>query len=132
MIGTTVTFTKKIEDGFDALNNPEWREIEIIIADCLIAPITEPANTREQQAYDQSRDQVRVHIPKAAAGADVSGSTFVFGNKTFTVDSDSVDFMDENTPTRWGRYFRAELINKPSTQLSGFGNTEFGVTPFGV
>jgi len=34
-----------------------------------------------------------------------------WGGKTFRVDSDSVEFMIENTPGRWNRYFRAESVN---------------------
>ena len=110
MKGMTVTFSKKVADGTDDLNNPTYTEQEIEIEDCLIAPITEPSNAREQQAMEQSRDQVRVHLPKASSD-DIGNSTFEYGGKTFTVDSDSVKFMLENTPTRWDRYFRAESVN---------------------
>lgn len=110
MKGITITFTKLVADGVDDLNNPTYTTEDIEIEDCLVAPIVEPQNAREQQAYDQSRDQVRVHLPKATT-EDVSSSTFVYDSKTFTVDSDSVIFIEENTPTRWNRYFRAECMN---------------------
>ena len=110
MVGTTVTFITKVASGTDDLNNPTYTDTPVAVDDCLIAPITEPASAREQQAMDQSRDQVRVHLPKLST-ADVSGSTFVYDGKTFTVDSDSVVFMADNTPTRWNRYFRAECLN---------------------
>lgn len=110
MIGMTVAFSKKVAGGTDELNNPTYTEQVISIDDCLVAPITEPSTAREQQAMEQSRDQVRVHLPKATS-EDIANSTFVYGGKTFTVDSDSVVFMNENTPTRWNRYFRAESVN---------------------
>lgn len=110
MIGTTLTFTKKVPDGTDNMNNPTYTEQEIEVEDCLIAPITEPATAREQQAMTQSKDQVRIHLPKAYTG-DVSDSDVEWNGKTFHLDSDSVIFMNENTPTRWNRYFRAECIN---------------------
>ena len=110
MVGATITFTQKVANGTDELNNPTYSTEEIEIEDCLIAPIIEPSTAREQQAYDQSRDQVRVHLPKTTT-EDVSNSTFIYNSKTFTVDSDSVIFMDGNTPTRWNRYFRAESLN---------------------
>lgn len=110
MVGTTITFIQKVANETDDLNNPTYTTDEIEIDDCLIAPITEPSTAREQQAYDQAKDQVRVHLPKTTT-EDVSGSTFVYNNKTFTVDSDSVIFMAGNTPTRWNRYFRAESLN---------------------
>jgi hypothetical protein len=110
MKGMSITFSQKVANGTDDLNNPTYTEQDVTVADCLVAPITEPATAREQQAMDQSRDQVRVHIPKAST-ADVANSTFSYNGKTFTVDSDSVVFMDDNTPTRWNRYFRAECIN---------------------
>lgn len=59
---------------------------------------------------EQSRDQVRIHLPKAYTG-DVSDSNVAWNGKLFKVDSDSVVFMNENTPTRWNRYFRAECVN---------------------
>lgn len=110
MVGTTVTFIKEVANGTDSMNNPTYTTQNIAVDDCLIAPITEPANAREQQAMEQSRDQVRVHMPKASTD-DVGNSTFVYNGKTFKVDSDSVKFMDENTPGRWNRYFRAESVN---------------------
>lgn len=111
MIGMTITFNKRIANGTDALNNTTYTTQQVVVDDCLVAPITEPTNAREAQALEQMRDQVRVHIPKASDTVDISDSTFVYDGKTFTVDSDSVKFMTENTPTRWNRYFRAECIN---------------------
>lgn len=110
MIGTTLTFAKNLAVGMDDMNNPITTVSEIEVADCLIAPITEPANAREEQAMKQSRDQVRIHLPKAYTG-DVSDSDVTWNGKVFHLDSDSVKFMDENTPTRWNRYIRAECIN---------------------
>lgn len=110
MKGMTVTFTKKVAAGTDDLNNPTYTTTDVDIDDCLIAPITEPATAREQQAMDQSKDQVRVHLPKTTT-EDVANSSFVYDGKTFEVDSDSVVFMADNTPTRWNRYFRAECVN---------------------
>lgn len=110
MKGTTLTFVKKVANGTDSLNNPTYTTENIEVDDCLIAPITEPASAREAQAMTQSKDQVRIHLPKAS-DADVSGSSVDWGGKTFTLDSDSVVFMDSNTPTRWNRYFRAEAVN---------------------
>lgn len=110
MKGMTVTFSKKVAAGKDDLNNPTYTTQNISIDDVLIAPITEPTNARETQALEQQRDQVRVHLPKAT-NQDISDSSFVYDGKTFKVDSDSVKFMDENTPTRWNRYLRAECVN---------------------
>lgn len=108
MKGTPLTFKQRTQTGKDDFNNPTFNEVDIIVDDCLIAPITEPTSIREQQALDQARDQVRIHLPKAFAG-NVSRSEVVWGGKIFSLDSDSVVFMPENTPTRWNRYFRAEF-----------------------
>lgn len=110
MIGMAVTFKKQVANGTDELNNDTYTTQDITIEDVLIAPITEPANARESQALEQSRDQVRVHLPKLNT-EDISDSTFVYEGKTFKVDSASVKFMDANTPTRWNTYFRAECVN---------------------
>ena len=110
MKGITLTFAKETQMGTDGMGNPVNTVTNIDVPDCLIAPITEPANIREQQAMEQSRDQVRIHLPKAFTG-NVGDSTVSYGGKTFRVDSDSVQFMNENTPGRWNRYFRAEHIN---------------------
>lgn len=110
MTGTTLTFVKKVANGTDSFNDPTYTTTEVEVEDCLIAPITEPATAREQQAMEQSKDQVRIHMPKAST-EDVSDSDVVWDGKTFHTDSDSVVFMDENTPTRWNRYFRAESVN---------------------
>lgn len=110
MIGMAITFIKQVANGVDALNDPTYTTQNIEVDDVLIAPITEPANAREAQALEQSRDQVRVHLPKTNT-QDISNSSFVYEGKTFKVDSASVQFMDANTPTRWNTYFRAECIN---------------------
>lgn len=109
MKGLKITFNKQVTVKFDDFNNPITEVVKIAVDDCLIAPVTEPVSAREQQAISQARDQVRVHLPKTFAG-DVSASTFVYDGKTFTLDSDSVVFMPENTPTRWNRYLRAECL----------------------
>lgn len=110
MKGMTIAFTKQTETGRDDLNNPVVGETVITIDDCLVGPPSEPVSAREQQAIAQSRDILRVHLPKTSDD-DISHSTFVYGGKTFSIDSDSVEFMPENTPTRWNRYFRAESVN---------------------
>lgn len=110
MKGLQITFNKQVADKYDDFNNPVTKIIKIVVDDCLVAPVTEPISAREQQAINQARDQVRVHLPKSFSG-DVSASTFEYGGKTFTLDSDSVVFMPENTPTRWNRYLRAECLN---------------------
>lgn len=110
MKGISLTFVKQVPSGKDALNNDTYTTTSIAVDDCLIAPISEPATAREQQAMQQSRDQVRIHLPKAYSG-DVSGSDVTWDGKVFHLDSDSVAFMAENTPTRWNRYVRAECIN---------------------
>lgn len=110
MKGITLTFRKKTETGKDLMNNPVFQLVDIVVEDCLIAPITEPTSAREQQAMTQNREQLRIHMPKTS-NDDVSNSDIVWMGKTYHVDSDSVAFMPENTPTRWNRYFRAERIN---------------------
>ena len=109
MIGMQITFTKQVMSELDAMNNPVTYELDISVDNVLVAPIIEPAPTREQQAMYQQRDQVRIHLPKTFDG-DISGSTFVYDNKVFRVDSDSVVFMKPNTPTQWNRYFKAEFV----------------------
>lgn len=109
MQGITLTFERRIQTGTDAFNNPTFTVEEVEVEDCLIAPVTEPATAREQQAINQARDQVRIHLPKAFTG-NVSGSRVEWDGKLFELDSDSVSFMSDNTPTRWNRYVRAECV----------------------
>lgn len=111
MVGIQITFIQKVAGAVDDLNNPTFTTRNVVVDDCLIAPVTEPTTAREQQAMEQSKDLLRVHMPKTST-ADVRNSSFVYGGKTFVIDSSSaVKFMDGNTPTRWNRYFRAESVN---------------------
>lgn len=110
MKGITLTFAKQTPGSPDAMGNPVNTITNIEVNDCLVAPITEPVSAREQQAIEQSRDQVRIHLPKAYTG-DVSNSDVTWDGKVFHLDSDSVVFMEGNTPTRWNRYLRAECLN---------------------
>lgn len=119
MIGIPLTFVKQVKTGTDEMGNAVNSAYEMIVDDCLIAPISEPATAREQQAMHQNKDQVRIHLPKAFTG-DISSSDVVFGGKRFHVDSDGVVFMNENTPTRWNRYFRAELVENYVTDNTIF------------
>lgn len=108
MKGTTLIFKKKSDSAsYDDFGNPIPTTQDVTVDDCLIAPITEPSNDREEQAMHQGKIQVRIHLPKTFDG-DVSDSDVEWGGKTFHLDSDSVVFMNENCPTRWNRYFRAE------------------------
>jgi hypothetical protein len=68
-----------------------------------------PTNAREPQALTQTRGQIEIHLPKAFTG-DVSGSTVEWDGETYRLDNDSAKFMDENTPGRWNRFFRAEVM----------------------
>lgn len=110
MVGMEIVFTQKVAGAVDDLNNPTYTTQEITVDDCLVAPITEPTTAREQQAMEQSKDQVRVHMPKTDS-TDVGNSEFTYDGKVFRLDSSAVKFMDGNTPTRWNRYFRAESVN---------------------
>ena len=113
----TISFNKQRQKTIagvpqvDPMNNPIIETTTVSVDDCLVAPITEPTNIREQQAMEQSRDQVRVHISRYD-NKDVSDGTFTYNGKTFRVDSQSVDFMPENCPTKWIRYFRAEVVQQ--------------------
>lgn len=111
MKGISLTFTKQVANGKDALNNDTHTTADIVVDNCLVAPMAEPITAREQQAVAQSKDQVRVHLPKTCTD-DVSNSTFVWDGKTFKTDSDSVKLMDNLTPGDWNRYFRAEVTNE--------------------
>jgi hypothetical protein len=110
MKGITLVFVKQTPGAPDAMGNAVPIITNVTVDDCLVAPIAEPSTAREQQAMEQSRDQVRIHLPKAFTG-DVSDSDVTWGGKVFHLDSDSVVFMNENTPTRWNRYLRAESVN---------------------
>lgn len=106
----TLTFTKKVEgDELDPFGNPIATTQEIAVPGCLIAPITEPTSHQEEQAIAQGKIQVRIHLPKTFTG-DVSDSDLEWDGKTFHLDTDSVAFMNENCPTAWNRYFRAEAV----------------------
>ena len=106
----TLTFTKTVQGGeVDAFGNPIETTENIAVDGCLIAPITEPTSKREQQALEQGKDQVRIHLPKTFTG-DLGDSDVEWGGKTFHLDSSSVQFMNENCPTPWNRYFRAEAM----------------------
>jgi hypothetical protein len=110
MVGIDLTFVQQVPNGTDALNNPVYTTTDVEVEDCLVAPVTVPTNAREEQAIAQSRDQIYIHFPKAFTG-DLSASNVTYDGKTFKLDSDTVKFMDGNTPTRWNRYVRAERIN---------------------
>lgn len=106
----TLTFNKKVDGAeLDSFGNPVKSTQTIAVDGCLIAPITEPTNHREEQAMEQGKIQVRIHLPKTFTG-DVSNSDVEWNGKTFHLDSDSVAFMNENCPTKWNRYFRAEAV----------------------
>ena len=110
MIGMTLDFKKRVQSGTDGFNNPVYSEETISIADCLIAPATEPVDRVESAALDRNATVVRIHLPKSD-DRDVSNSDLTYDGETFRVIGRPVKFMDANTPTRWNRYMRAESIN---------------------
>lgn len=108
--GIQLTFNRKVQSGTDALGDPIYKTETISVDNCLIAPISEPANAREQQAMTAGKMQVRIHLPKSFTG-DISNSTVVWDKHTYQVDQQGDKLMDENTPGPWNKYFRAEVIN---------------------
>ena len=111
MIGMTLSFTKRVATGAkDSFNNPVYSDTTFSIDDCLVAPPTEPIDRVESAALDRDSTVVRVHLPKADE-RDVSDSTFQYDGLQFRVIGKPVKFMNENTPTRWNRYLRAEAVN---------------------
>lgn len=111
MVGTTIEFKTRVETGKDALNDPVFNIVALSVPDCLIEPISDPTSAREGQAIDQTRESVRVHFPKVFGG-DLGGSYFAWCGKIFQLDSSSVTYMLENTPTRWNRHARAESVGR--------------------
>lgn len=107
----TLIFKKQVAGELDSFGNPTFTIEEVEVPGCLIGPITEPTNEREAQALQQEIMQVRIHLPKTFTG-DVGNSTVEYGGITWRVDSDSVQFMNENCPTQWNRYFRGEAIHE--------------------
>lgn len=111
MIGITIEFKQRVKNGeFDKLNNPLFDEETFEIANCLVAPITEPVDRVETAALDRDSAVVRLHLPKADT-RDISNSTFEYGGQVWRVIGKPVQFMNENTPTDWNRYVRGEAIN---------------------
>ena len=106
--GMTLTFKKDIPAGTDGMNNPVYNTENIVVDDCLVAPIV-PSAAAEQQAMTQTRGQIEIHLPKVFTG-DVGGSTVEYDGTNYRVDDDGAKFMTENTPGRWNRFFRAEVI----------------------
>lgn len=111
MIGMTLSFTKRVAtEETDAFNNPVYSETTFAIDDCLVAPPQEPFDRVESAALDRDATLVRVHLPKADE-RDVSDATFNYDGQVFRVIGKPVKFMNENTPTRWNRFLRAEAVN---------------------
>lgn len=106
--GITLTFVHKIKTGEDGMNNPVFNTENVEVDDCLVAPVV-PSAAPEQQAMTQTRGQIEIHLPKTFTG-DIGGSTVDWDGQTYRVDNSGAKFMTENTPGRWNRFFRAEVI----------------------
>lgn len=104
---TTLIFKCQRATGVDDFNDPVYEDYNVCVDGCLIAPVTEPMTRAENQALQQGKNQVRIHLPKTFTG-DVSNSRVEWDGIVWRVDSDSTCFMNENCPTQWNRYFRAE------------------------
>lgn len=109
MKGMTLIFKKKIQAGTDGMNNAVYNTQDISVDDCLVAPIV-PSAAPEQQAMTQTRRLIEIHLPKTFTG-DVGGSTVEYMAEAYRVDDSGAVYMEDNTPGRWNRNFRAELIN---------------------
>jgi hypothetical protein len=109
MIGMTLTFTKQYQAGTDEMNNAITSTVDMEVDNVLIAPISDPTNVRQENMMAQTLIQLRVHLPKTF-DSDISDSDFIWDNKKFHIDSDSVTFMPANTPGQWNRYFDAWIV----------------------
>lgn len=104
-------FTKRVATGEkDGLNNPKYSEQTFTISDCLVAPASEPLDRVESSALDRNMSILRVHLPKSDS-TSVENTSFNYGGRKWEVIGDPVPFMNENTPTMWNRYLRAESVN---------------------
>ena len=104
-------FKKRVPTGAkNKLNDPVYSEETFEISDCLIAPITEPVDRVESSALDRNIAIVRIHLPKSDS-TDVSDCTTEYGGQIWRIVGKPVQFMDDNTPTIWNRYLRAEAVN---------------------
>lgn len=106
--GMQLTFKQKIKAGTDGMNNPVFDTQDIVVDDCLVAPVV-PSAAPEQQAMTQTRALIEIHLPKTFGG-DVSGSTVYYDGQTYRLDNSGAAYMAENTPGRWNRTFRAEVV----------------------
>lgn len=107
--GMTLTFQRKVKAGVDGMNNPVYDTENVTVDDCLVAPVV-PSAAPEQQAMTQTRRLIEIHLPKTFTG-DVGGSTVAYAGETYRVDDSGAVYMEANTPGRWNRNFRAEVIN---------------------
>lgn len=110
MRGMRLDFQKRVKTGVDGFNQPVYSEVTVSIEDCLVAPPTDPIDRVESAALDRNSTVVRIYLPKDDS-SDVSKSSFEYDGETFQVIGRPVKFMEENTPTRWNRYARAESID---------------------
>ena len=107
--GMKLTFKVQVQAGTDGMNNPVYNTQNVEVEDCLVAPVV-PSAAPEQQAMTQTRGLIEIHLPKTFTG-DVGGSTVDYAGQTYRVDNSGAVYMEENTPGRWNRNFRAEVIN---------------------
>jgi len=104
-------FTKKVPTGAkNKLNEPVYSNETFEIDGCLIAPLQEPIDRVESAALDRNVAIVRLHMPKTDS-TDISDCTTVFDGQVWRIIGKPVKFMDDNTPTLWNRYVRAEAVN---------------------
>lgn len=106
--GITVTLYAKTQTGVDAFGEPVFTETPVSVPNVLVTPTTNDAIVTDLQLYGK-RSVYELCIPKGDAHdwRDVRVSFF---GKTFRTFATDVEWIGANTPTKWNRKVKVELI----------------------
>lgn len=99
--GITVVLHSRTKTGEDAFNRPEYKDVDISVANVLVAPLS---SQEQAEILDLTGKRVdyNLAIPKGDSN-DWEGCTVEFFGKTWEVVNFVTEGIEENIPLKWNK-----------------------------
>lgn len=112
MRGVAVTLKQKTQAGTDALGQPIYTTIDVVINDVLVGK-PESSDVENALTMYGKRIAYTLAIPKGDTHVWYKSQVTLPApwSSTFNVIGDVVETIDANTPTRWNRIVQLERID---------------------
>lgn len=106
--GIQVKLFKKVLDSYDQFNAPVFNEVEVIVDNVLVEPLSSEEIINEMSLYGRKADY-RLHIPKGDTN-DWENVKVEFYGETFQTYGLPIQYIEGLTPLEWDKKVKCGRI----------------------